>query len=68
MKTFCNNVNNFLLFYSTALKPNIFYVPYYLPYFVLHHYTKNSVAVVRKRTIPTERPPLVGEVSANLWG
>jgi hypothetical protein len=26
----------------------------------------NSVAVVRKRTIPTERPPLVGEVSANL--
>jgi hypothetical protein len=25
-----------------------------------------SVAVVRKRTIPTERPPLVGEVSANL--
>jgi hypothetical protein len=28
----------------------------------------NSVAIVRKRTIPTERPPLVGEVSANhLW-
>jgi hypothetical protein len=27
----------------------------------------NSVAVVRKRTIPTERPPLVG-VSANLCG
>jgi hypothetical protein len=26
------------------------------------------MAVVRKRTIPTERPPLVGEVSANLWG
>jgi hypothetical protein len=24
------------------------------------------VAVVRKRTIPTERPPLVGEVSANI--
>jgi hypothetical protein len=23
----------------------------------------NSVALVRKRTIPTERPPLVGEVS-----
>jgi hypothetical protein len=22
----------------------------------------NSLAVVRKRTIPTERPPLVGEV------
>jgi hypothetical protein len=26
----------------------------------------NSVAVVRKRTIPIERPPLVGEVTANL--
>jgi hypothetical protein len=25
----------------------------------------NSVALVRKRTLPTERPPLVGEVSAN---
>jgi hypothetical protein len=25
----------------------------------------NSVVFVRKRTIPTERPPLVGEVSAN---
>jgi hypothetical protein len=25
----------------------------------------NSVALVRKRTIPTEQPPLVGEVSAN---
>jgi hypothetical protein len=29
---------------------------------------KNSVALVRKRTIPTERPPLVGDVSANLCG
>jgi hypothetical protein len=29
----------------------------------------NSVAsFVRKRTIPTERPPLVGEVSANFCG
>jgi hypothetical protein len=25
----------------------------------------NCVALVRKRTIPTERAPLVGEVSAN---
>jgi hypothetical protein len=30
-----------------------------------HKKTKNSVASVRKRTIPTERPPLVSEVSAN---
>jgi hypothetical protein len=28
--------------------------------------TKNSVALVRKRTIPTERPPLVGEVVPTL--
>jgi hypothetical protein len=31
-------------------------------------YKKNSLALVRKRTIPTERPPLVGEVSANVCG
>jgi hypothetical protein len=30
--------------------------------------TTNSVALVRKQTIPTERPPLVGEVSANFSG
>jgi hypothetical protein len=28
----------------------------------------NSVALVRERTIPTERPLLVGEVSANFCG
>jgi hypothetical protein len=28
----------------------------------------NSVALVREQTIPTERPPLVGEVSANFCG
>jgi hypothetical protein len=28
----------------------------------------NSVALVRERTMPTERPPLVGEVSANFCG
>ena len=27
----------------------------------------NSVALVRERTIPTERPPPVGEVSANFF-
>ena len=29
---------------------------------------KNSVALVPERTIPTERPPPVGEVSANFCG
>jgi hypothetical protein len=28
----------------------------------------NSVALVRERTIPTERPPLVDEVSVNFSG
>jgi hypothetical protein len=28
----------------------------------------NSMALVRKRTIPTERPPLVGEVIVNFYG
>jgi hypothetical protein len=28
--------------------------------------TTNSLALVPKRTIPSERPPLVGEVSASV--
>jgi hypothetical protein len=28
----------------------------------------NSVALIRERTIPTERQPLIGEVSANVCG
>jgi hypothetical protein len=36
---------------------------------VVHIMSKlNSVALVHKQTIPTERPPLVGEVSANFCG
>jgi hypothetical protein len=43
-------------------------------YFTLHRASShtntnlNSVARVRERTIPTERPPLVSEVSANFCG
>jgi hypothetical protein len=33
-----------------------------------HQLLSTSVAWVRERTIPTERPPLVGEVSANICG
>jgi hypothetical protein len=29
---------------------------------------KNYVALAHKETIPTERPPLVGEFSANFFG
>jgi len=45
------------------------------PCFMSHYHTqltipikKNSVSLVRERTIPTERPPPVGEVSANIYG
>jgi hypothetical protein len=34
----------------------------------LRSWSLNTVALVRKRTIPTERPSLVGEVSANFSG
>jgi hypothetical protein len=44
-----------------------YYYSYYYYYYYYYYYKKlNSVTVVRKRTIPTERPPLVGEVNANL--
>jgi hypothetical protein len=52
-----------LLFYVTLLR--------FLGYFLYKPTSKqntNSVALVRERIIPTERPPLVGEVSANLCG
>ena len=35
---------------------------------ILYELKLNSVALVRERTIPTERPPPVGEVSANFCG
>jgi hypothetical protein len=40
--------------------------PHVIPFLANRGSTKkNSIASVRKRTIPTERPPLVSEVSAN---
>jgi hypothetical protein len=33
-----------------------------------HRQPTNFVALVRERTIPTERPPPVGEVSTNFYG
>jgi hypothetical protein len=32
------------------------------------YYKKTSWPLVRKQAIPTERPPLVGEVSVNICG
>jgi hypothetical protein len=40
---------------------------YYNSYYYYFYY-KKSVAVVRKQTIPTERPSLDGEVSAGREG
>jgi len=44
--------------------------PYIYIYIYIYTHTLklNSVALVRTRTIPTERPPPVGEVSANFCG
>jgi hypothetical protein len=38
------------------------------PTLIVIKFKENSVALVIERTIPTERPPLVGEVSANFCG
>jgi hypothetical protein len=35
---------------------------------VLHPKKLNTVALVNEQTIPTEQPPLFGEVSANFLG
>jgi hypothetical protein len=43
--------------------------PAYLSGFVIGRYKQtNSVVLVRKRNITTERPPPVGEVTANFRG
>jgi hypothetical protein len=45
------------------------FIQYSSSFIILHPIKKkNSVFLVRKRTIPTEWPPLVGEVSANFSG
>jgi hypothetical protein len=62
----------FLLVCKTSMvTTHVFAYWYDIPHFVLQlpeEKKKNSVAVVRKQTIPTEWPPLVSEVSANLCG
>jgi hypothetical protein len=39
-----------------------------MQYLIFHKLNLNSVVLVRERTVPTEQPPLVGEVSANFCG
>jgi hypothetical protein len=55
-----------------SLSNSSFIYIYIYIYIYIHTHTyihtrtyNNSVALVRERTTPTERPPLVGEVSAN---
>jgi hypothetical protein len=42
--------------------------PLLISVLILSSYILNSMALVRERTIPTERPPPVGEVTANFYG
>jgi hypothetical protein len=52
-----------------TISPLCFHLVYIVRRMHNKHYSRsknlNSVALVRKRTIPTERPTIVGEVSAN---
>ena len=54
------SISVFLCQYHCTTVPRSYFI--YLPS------NSNSVALVRERTIPTERPPPVGEVSANFCG
>ena len=51
-----------MLWHPWTIIYNLFYAR--VTFLELH----NSVALVRERTIPTERPPPAGEVSANFYG
>ena len=53
--------------YIAGGKPNVFGTECNVKFVPPRVYI-NSVALVRERTIPTERPPPVGEVSANFCG
>jgi hypothetical protein len=55
-----------VLFSLNTIPQNSDLVQYTLHYKLL--IKLNSVALARERTIPTERPPLAGEVSANFCG
>jgi len=56
-----SNANNTGTKYVRSMKRTAFWIERNGEY-------KNSVALVRTRTIPTERPPPFGEVSANFCG
>jgi len=79
LQTFCIELGNSLVFSANNKKSVCYSLNHHLYKFITivkfvptaHGTTdnkKNSVALVRERTIPTERPPPVGEVSANFCG
>jgi hypothetical protein len=59
-----NVLKLYTFFFQSILLQNLIY----LLLNITLYSTTNSGALVRKQTIPTERPPLVGEVSANFSG
>jgi len=61
------------LFFIKKIRKFSLILPTHAPYIYKntlqrHFFFFFSVALVRERTIPTERPPPVGEVSANFCG
>jgi hypothetical protein len=64
-----SNIDILERFQSKALRM-IVDAPWYVPKTVIRRNLQitNSVALVRERTIPNKRPPLVAEVSANFCG
>jgi hypothetical protein len=62
--------HNLLMGGAYSVRFSLCLVPSDLWYSQLTHrvYITNSVAWVRKRTIPTKRPPLVGEIRSNFCG
>ena len=65
----CSRVNENSTFSRKESNHQSYYIYIYTHIYIYIYKTKlNSVALVRERTIPTERPPPVGEVSANFCG
>jgi hypothetical protein len=57
--------NRYILYTSFCTGRKAVFVTVYGVYNLARQMNINSVALVRERTIPTERPPLVGEVNAS---
>jgi hypothetical protein len=69
LKTFFSIHNIYMLILETHLtEKNYIKLPRYKVYHINYPTGTNSVALICERTIPTERPPLVGKVSVNFCG